>query len=101
MLDELLDRVVGERLERKSEMVSLATAPGRTAIEELGPGESDHQHRRAATRLHHEFDEVEKAVARPVEVLEDNDKRPGSGGDLDHRAPRREQRRAIDDTLLS
>ena len=101
MLDELRDRAVGERLKRQGEVIPSSAAPGRATIEELRPGERDHEDGRAAARLHDELDEVEKAVARPVEVLEHEDEWLCSCGELDRGAPRSEEPRAIDRLLLA
>src|SRR5438477_513265 len=100
MLDELFDRVVGERLERQREVIPLAAAPALAPVEQLGPGEGDHEHPGVPARLHDELDQVEEAVARPVEVLEHEDERLRSGRDLDRRPPRAEERGAVDDLLL-
>jgi len=37
VLDQLLDRVIGERLERQREVIPLAAAPALSPVEELGP----------------------------------------------------------------
>ena len=71
------------------------------AIEQLGPGQGDHEQRHLAAWLEDELDEVEQAVARPVEVLDDEQQRPAEGGELDRRAPGREERRAIGELDLA
>ena len=78
VLDELLDRARVERLERHRDVVPPAAAPRRAALEELGPGERDHEDRRVAARLQDRLDEVEQAVARPVEVLDQEHERPAA-----------------------
>ena len=47
-----------------------------------------------------ELDEVQKAVARPVQVFDDEDDRLLEGRELDRRAPCREELRAIDELDL-
>ena len=54
-----------------------------------------------AAWLEDELDEVEQAVARPVEVLDDEHERPAAGGELDRRPPRGEERRAVGELALA
>jgi len=101
VLDELLDGAVGQRLERQREVIPLPAAPALPPVKELGPGERDHEHRRVPARLHDELDEVEEAVARPVQVLEHDHERRRARGDLDRRPPGGEERGPVDDVLLA
>ena len=71
--DHFGDRVAGQWFERDSEVIELAASPTGSSVEQLRPGEHDHQHSRVAARLHDELSEVEETVARPVQVLENDD----------------------------
>ena len=90
--DEGLDGARRQRLERDRDGVPTPAAPARPAVEELGPGERDHHERHVGARLEHRLDEVEQAVARPVEVLDDEHERGALGGHLDEPPPRGEER---------
>ena len=80
--------------------------PSPAPVEQLRPGEGDHEHGDIAGRLEDELDQVEQAVARPVQILDTRTSagagprrsdRPTPGGEQrrDRRAPetRRDRRR--------
>ena len=90
--DQVRDGFVGERLERDRQVIEAPTAPVGTAVEQLRTGKRDHQHRRLAPWLHHELHQVEEAVTRPVQVLEDDDQRPAPSRRLHRGAPGHEQK---------
>ena len=85
-----------ERLQRQREMVAAAGAPRWPALEQFGPGEDHHQERQVAMWLDDVLDEVEQAVARPVQVFEYQDERMARRGQLDGRPPGAHQSRRID-----
>ena len=72
-------------------MVPTARAPRWSSIEELGTGEGHEQGRDVNAWLHREIEQLEEAVARPVQVLEGDDEGAASGGRFEEHAPRREQ----------
>ena len=87
MAHKVPDRVGRQRLERNGQMIELAAAPVRPPVEQLGPRKDDHQHRRLAARLHDELGQVEEALARPVQVLENDHERVAARRGLDGRPP--------------
>ncbi len=87
-VDELPRLVRAQRFEADGRKVAPPAAPLRTAIEEFRAGEGDHDERRRRTRQRHVLDEIEEAVAGPVEVLEHHHDRPASRECLDQQAPR-------------
>ena len=68
--DEGRDVDVGQRLERQRQRVAPAAAPRRSPIEQLRPGDRHDQDRQVGPGLDERVEEVEQAVARPVQVLE-------------------------------
>ena len=74
-MDEARGVVVGERRERDRRRVRLASAPAWTAREELGASGADDEHRHSGRPVDEVVDEVEQAVVRPVEILEDEHER--------------------------
>jgi hypothetical protein len=93
--DELGHGAVGKRLETHREVVAAPSAPGRTPVEKLGPGKCDQEDRRLAAWLHQVLDQVEEAVGRPMQILEDDHQRRGSGGRFDRLSPGGEELSAI------
>ncbi len=93
---EVGDRGVTEWFERDRQVVEPAAAPGRTAVEKLRARKHHHEHRCLSPRLHHELGEIQQAVARPVQVLEDDDQRRVTCGRLEGRAPRRKEQVLVD-----
>src|SRR5579859_6920285 len=57
---QLLHRLLRERLEIERREVAVARAPGRPALEQLGPSERDHAQRRVARPLEEVLHEVEQ-----------------------------------------
>ena len=70
--------------------VSLASAPARPALEQLGPRGRDDEQRHVLDPVDELVDEVEQLVVGPVQVLEDEHGRPLLGERLDEAAPRGE-----------
>jgi hypothetical protein len=68
-------------------VIEASSAPIGPAVQQLGTGQHDHEHRRLAARLHHELREVEQAVARPVKVFEHDHERCASRYGLQGGAP--------------
>ena len=73
-MDEARRVVVRERRERDRRRVRLPSAPARTAREELGPRGADDEHRHSGRPVDQVVDEVEQAVVRPVQILEDENR---------------------------
>jgi hypothetical protein len=83
--DETGGGVVVERDERDGCRVPLAAAPAGPAFEQLGPGRTDDEQRHAIDPIDEPVDEVEQAVVRPVEVLDDEHHRTALGHRLEKR----------------
>ena len=82
--------LVGERLERERGRVELAAAPAGPPLEELRPRRADHEQRDVGHPVDQLVDEVEQALVRPVQVLEDEHERALLGKGLEEAAPGRE-----------
>jgi hypothetical protein len=85
--DELCHRLLGQWLERNRDGVSSSAAPGRPPVEQLGPGKRDHQQRYLRPGLQDRLNEVQQAVARPVQVLDHEHDRDPSRRELDESPP--------------
>ena len=70
--------------------VELAAAPAGPPVEQLRPRRPDDEQRNAGRPVGEVVDEVEQAVVRPVQVLEDEHERPLLGEPLEVAPPRRE-----------
>ena len=89
-----------EGLEGNGHRVAARSAPGGAPVEELRPGERDHEEGGAGPRLDDLLDEVEEAVARPVEILEHEHREATRGEAFYRRAPGGEELLALADTDL-
>jgi hypothetical protein len=69
----------------------MARPPGRPLLQQLRPGEGDHEQRLVARPLQQVLDEVEQARVRPLHVLEGEHGRVGVGQPLEEQPPGREQ----------
>ena len=85
--DQLCGLLVGQRGERKRRGVELAAAPARAAFEELGPRRRDDEQRDVRQPVDELVEEVEEALVRPVDVLDDDDERTLLGETLEEAAP--------------
>ncbi len=85
--DQLCGLVVGQRRERKRRRVELAAAPARAALEELRPRRRDDEQRDVRQPVDELVEEVEEALVRPVDVLDDDDERTLLGETLEEAAP--------------
>ena len=95
LVDQLVRLLVGERLEQHGRRVELAAAPGRPAVEQLGPGHAEEQDRRVAREVGDVLDQVEERRLAPVDVVEDA-RRAAARRDVPRAAcgtPRRSRRR--------
>ena len=95
VVDEELQRAFVERLQADRDVVAAAAAPGGSSIEQLWTGEDEHEQRDVGSRLEERLDEVEQAVARPVQILHDEDQRMALGGELEGGPPGGEDRRLV------
>ncbi len=87
--------VLGEPLELQGRVRREPASPRRTVREELRPGERDQEHRHVPDARREHLDEVEQAGVRPVDVLEEQHRRPPRGERLDEHAGGEEERLAI------
>jgi hypothetical protein len=71
--------------------VRLPTAPARAALEQFGPRGRDEEQRHATRPLRQVVDEIQEALVRPVEVLEDEHGGPQLRERLEEPAPCRER----------
>ena len=85
--DQLCGLLVGQRGERERRGVELAAAPARAAFEELGPRRRDDEQRDVRDPVDELVEEVEEALVRPVDVLDDDDERTLLGETLEEAAP--------------
>ncbi len=84
--------VLAERRERERRRVELAAAPAGAPLEQLRPRGCDRQQRHVGDPVDELVHEVEQALVRPVEVLEDDDERPLLGHRLEKASPGSEGR---------
>ena len=89
--EQLLHRLLRERLEEERGEVAVAGTPGRPTLEQFGPGERDHVERMVSRPLEQVLDEVEEGAVRPLHVLEGEHGRVLVGETLEEEAPRSEQ----------
>ena len=73
--EELLHRLRRQRLEVERGEAPLPGAPGRPALEQLGPREREDEDRRVARPVEEVLDEVEQALVGPLHVLEGEHRR--------------------------
>jgi hypothetical protein len=78
---------VAEGRERECDGVGLASAPRGTVHEQLRPSAADEQEGNPGRPVAEMIDEVEQALVRPVQVLEDEDERAPVGESLEEAAP--------------
>ena len=84
---ELLHRLLRERLEVERREAPLPGAPGRPPLEQLRPRERDDEDRVAPRPVEQVLDEVEQARVRPLHVLEGEHGRIALGQALEEEAP--------------
>ena len=92
---ELLHRLLRERLEVERGEAALPGAPGRPPLQQLGPSERDDEDRVVARPVEEVLDEVEQARVGPLHVLEQR-----APSDSRRRAARRRARHAREQVLL-
>ena len=81
----------GQGRERDRRRVRLSSAPPGTAGEQLWAGRADDEQRNSRRPVDEVIDEVEQAVVRPVQVLEDEDERVLLGERFEEPPPGRER----------
>ena len=79
--------LVRQRGDGERRGVQLAAAPAGSTFEELGPRRRDHEQRHVRYPLDELVDEVEEALVRPVQILEDENERAAFGHRLEEEAP--------------
>ena len=89
LLDELRALLVRQRLELDRGRTHATSAPARTCVEQLWPGQAEDEHRRAHP-VGDVLDQIEQRRLGPVDVLEEEDERLDVGDALHHlaRGPR-------------
>ena len=85
--EKLRGLLVGERRERERRRVQLAAAPAGTTLEKLRSRGRDDEQRHVGDPVDELVDEVEQALVRPVEVLEDEHERTLLGEALEEPSP--------------
>ena len=91
-------RVLGaERGQRQRGVGRQPSAPRRTRVEQLGPREREQHDRQVAQPRGQQLDQVEQAAVGPVDVLEDEQRRPVARDGLDEAPHREEQLLAVVD----
>ena len=74
---ELGGLAVAQALEESGRGVELAAAPAWPLVEELGACEADEEDRRVTGPVRQVLDEVEEGRLGPLQVVEEDDERPG------------------------
>ena len=82
--------LLAERRQRERRRIELAAAPARAPLEQLGPRGCDRQQRDVGDPVDELVHEVEQALVRPVQVLEDDHQRPLLGHRFEKATPSRE-----------
>ena len=86
-----------ERSELERGVRDEAAAPRRSEVEKLRTREHDDEDRQVTEPRREELDEIEQAFVAPMEVLEDEHRRPVGGDGLDEGADREEEALAVGD----
>ena len=89
--EHVVDRLLGQRVERERGEVAQVRAPARVALRDVRPREGDDVDRMAPRPVEQVLDELDQRRVGPVDVLEDHDHRELVGHPLDEQAPRREE----------
>ena len=90
-LEQLVDRLVGERLERDRGEVPLRRAPARVPFGELRPREREDEQRVVPRPVEQVVDEVQQRRVRPLEIFEDEHRRALLREPLEEEAPGRKE----------
>ena len=101
-LSRELPRVLfGQRLDGQSGVAGKAASPSRPPLEQFRASRREQQQRNVTDTRSQHFQQVEHAVVGPVDVLEDEHRRPLRRKRLDHTARRVEKGLAVTDTALA
>ena len=87
--------IVRERRDRQRQRVRLASAPARSPLEQLRSCRAHDEQGNARAPVHEVVDEVQQVVVGPVQVLEDEHRRPLVGERLEELPPGREMLRPL------
>src|SRR5262245_7484675 len=87
--------LLAQRLERQSRIGAPPAAPGWPAIQQLRSAGSNDEERGPRPGLHHVLDQIEQALAGPMQILEDDNTRSLTGQRLQERPPRGEDHLAL------
>ena len=90
-VEQLTDGLVGERLEVDHGRAAAAAGPSVPELGKLRPREGEDEDRVLGRPLEQVVDEVEQALARPLQVLEDHHHRVVLGESLEEHPPAREE----------
>ena len=88
---QLLHRLLGERLEIERREAALPGAPGRATLDQLRPRKGDDEERMVPRPVEQVLDEVEQPRVGPLHVLEGEHGRVGLGQPLEEEPPGAEQ----------
>ena len=88
-------------VERKRSVGGQASSPAWPGIEQVGTGEGEQQDRQVAEPRRKQLDQVEEASIGPVDVLENEHRRPVAGDGLDEDPYGEEQRLTVGDRALA
>src|SRR5439155_27284101 len=91
---------VGQGLQADRRMREESASPTGSVIEELGPGETDHHDRYVSGMSRQIFDEVQKARIRPMQVFEDEERRPIRGKTLEQPSSGKEEVVTVEGRLV-
>jgi len=98
---ELPSRVGSEWVERQSDVTREPTAPRRTRREELRTRQRQQQQRHVLRARRERLQQVQQALVGPVDVLEEEQRRPAACECFDQDARGEKQRFPIRNALLS
>ena len=83
-IQELVRFLRRQRAEHERRRVELAAAPAGALLDEIQPGNTEQEHRDVVEPLDEVVDQVEEGRLRPVQILENDDERPGRGQVFQH-----------------
>src|SRR5205085_408035 len=90
-VEQIAHRGARQRFEGERAEAVLARAPTRPLPGELRPGEGEHEQRMPARPVEQVFEKVEQPTVRPLQILEDENRRRVLCQALEEDAPRREE----------
>jgi hypothetical protein len=83
VIEESISRRVIQRTQHERRNMGAPSTPGRTHLEQLGPGQADQQDR-APTPVNEVLDEVQQRCIGPVNIVDDQEERGPDRQSLEH-----------------